>query len=234
MTVIERGHGIAAATEATGATIVIDTFRAFTTAAVLLDAGVDPLYLTADIEIARDLARDEQAILVGEDMGIRPEGFDLGNSPAEALAAHGLAGRCAVQRSTAGTRSLIAAVRAGAAPVYAASLVVATATAHAVASRPRVTIISAGLHGTGRAVEDDLTADLITDLLTGTADPSGIAAAVGATERSELLRRAPWSHPDDVAIAMDVDRYGFAMEARMDDRGHVRLVATVDIGDATD
>jgi 2-phosphosulfolactate phosphatase len=234
VTVIERGQGIAAAAEATGATIVIDTFRAFTTAAVLLDRGVDPLYLTADVDIARDIARDERAILIGEDLGVRPEGFDLGNSPAEALTAGDLAGRCAVQRSTAGTRSLIAAVRAGAAPVYASSLVVATATARAVASRSRVTIISAGLHGTERAVEDDLTADLITDLLVGTADPSGIAAAVAATDRAELLRRAPWSHPDDVAIAADVDRYGFAMEARLDDRGHIRLVATFGVGDPTD
>ena len=234
VTVIERGQGIAAAAEATGATIVIDTFRAFTTAAVLLDRGVDPLYLTEDVHIARDLARDERAILVGEDLGIRPEGFDLGNSPAEALAADGLAGRCVVQRSTAGTRSLIAAVRSGASPVYASSLVVATATAHAVAGRSRVTIISAGLHGTERAAEDDLTADLITDLLAGTGDPSGIAAAVAATERAELLCTAPWSHPDDVAIAVGVDRYDFAMEARLDERGHVRLVPTKGGDAATD
>ena len=234
VTVIQRGQGIAAAAGATGATIVIDTFRAFTTAAVLLDRGVDPLYLTADVDVARDLARDERAILVGEDLGIRPEGFDLGNSPAEALAADGLAGRCVVQRSTAGTRSLIAAVRSGAAPVYASSLVVATATAHAVAGRARVTMISAGLHGTERAAEDDLTADLITDLLAGTGDPSGIAAAVAATERAELLRTAPWSHPDDVAIAVGVDRYHFAMEARLDERGHVRLVPTAGVGDAAD
>ena len=234
VTVIERGLGITAAAEATGATIVIDTFRAFTTAAVLLDAGVDALYLTADVDVARDLARDERAILVGEDLGIRPEGFDLGNSPAEALAADGLAGRRAVQRSTAGTRSLIAAVRAGAAPVYAASLVVATATANAVAGRSRVTIISAGLHGTQPAIEDDLTADLIADLMAGTADPARISAAVAATERAELLRNAAWSHPDDVAIAIDIDRYPFAMEARLDDRGHVRLVPTADVADATD
>jgi 2-phosphosulfolactate phosphatase len=233
VTVIERGHGIAAATEATGATIIIDTFRAFTTAAVLLDAGVDPLYLTTDVESARDLARNEQAILVGEDMGIRPEGFDLGNSPAEALAAYGLAGRCAVQRSTAGTRSLIAAVRAGATPVYASSLVVATATARAVAGQARVTIISAGLHGTGRAIEDDLTADLIADVMAGIGDPARIGEAAAATERAELLRTAPWAHPEDVAIAVHVDRYDFAMQARLDMRGRVSLVPTGGLDAAT-
>ena len=69
-------------------------------------------------------------------------------------------------------------------------------------------IISAWFHGTGRAVEDHLTADLVIAVLAGIADPS--------------------------RIATDVDLDGFAMEARLGDHGHVRLVATVDAGDATD
>ena len=40
MTTVTHVHGIAGAAQATGAAIVIDTFRAFTTAAVLFDASI--------------------------------------------------------------------------------------------------------------------------------------------------------------------------------------------------
>lgn len=226
MTRIVRALGIAGASGAVGPTIVIDTFRAFTTAAVLLARGAERLYLESDVAAARELARTERAIAVGEDAGLRPEGFDLGNSPAEAHRAPGVAGRCVVQRSTAGTRSLIAAVNAGAAPVYASSLVVATATALAVGPWPEVTIVSAGLHGSEPAQEDDLTGDFIVDTLNGTADPLRTAAGVASSPRAEVLRHAPWAHPDDVDVACNVDRYDFAMLAVRDDHHRVLLVAT--------
>lgn len=221
---IVRGLGIEAAARASGAVVVVDTFRAFTTAAVLVDRGVSALYLTADVDTARDLAASLGGIACGEDHGVTPAGFELGNSPAEARAHDGLGGRIVVQRTTAGTRSVVAALAAGASPVYAASLVVASATAEAVSGYSRVTIISAGLHGTDKAVEDDLTGDLIAGLLTGSGPgPAAIAHAVARSERAEALRSAPWAGPEDVAVATDVDSLGFAMRVSVTSRGLARL-----------
>lgn len=223
---ITRRTGIEGASAATGAAIVIDTFRAFTTAAVLLDRGAAPLLLTETVDGARRLAADLDALLCGEDHGVRPDGFDLGNSPAEATTAD-VRGRPVVQRTTAGTRSVLAGMEAGAAPVHAASLVVASATAVAVGSTPELTIVSAGLHGVEPAFEDDRTGDLIAGLLAGAADSdanrSAVAADVASCPRAVELANAPWSGDDDVAIATDVDRYDFAMEAVARSDGLVEL-----------
>lgn len=210
---IIRRSGIAAAAAASGTTVVIDTFRAFTTAAVLLDNGAARVVLTETIADARQRASQLGALLCGEDRGLRPDGFDLGNSPAEAAASPLVDGRTVVQRTTAGTRSVLAALDAGAEPVFAASLVVATATALAVSGASTVTIVSAGLHGTNPSYEDDRTGDLIEATLVSSPDPASVAADVAGCERAETLRESPWSGPRDVEIATDVDRFAFAMEA---------------------
>jgi 2-phosphosulfolactate phosphatase len=47
-------------------------------------------------------------VAIGEDHGLRPDGFDLPNSPVEVAAAD-LRGRSVVQRTSAGTRGVVAA-----------------------------------------------------------------------------------------------------------------------------
>jgi 2-phosphosulfolactate phosphatase len=223
MRVIRR-TGIAGAGVASGTTVVIDTFRAFTTAAVLLDRGARRIVLTANLDDALERATRLGALLCGEERGIRPEGFDLGNSPTEVSDSPLVAGRTIVQRTTAGTRSVVAALEGGAGPVFAASLVVATATARAVADASTVTIVSAGLHGTGPAYEDDRTGDLIEATLVGTPDPELVSADVATCDRADTLRRSPWSGPLDIEIATDVDRFAFAMEAVRRPDGSAELI----------
>ena len=69
------------------------------------------------------------ALAMGEDGGRRPAGFDLSNSPVEAADAD-LDGRVLVQRTSAGTRGVIAARSAD--RLWCSSLVCASATAAAV------------------------------------------------------------------------------------------------------
>ena len=126
---VNYAQGLDGAASAIGVAVVIDTFRAFTTAAFAQAQGVGGHYLASTVSQARMIAEQHRgALLCGEVDGIRPEGFDLGNSPAEVLAAD-LRGRTLVQRTSAGTRCVIAALGSEATDVYAASLVVATATA---------------------------------------------------------------------------------------------------------
>jgi 2-phosphosulfolactate phosphatase len=201
-----------------GSAIVIDTFRAFSTAAYILDRGVDHIVLAETLDEARIRAGTiSDSLLCGEDAGRRPDDFDLGNSPVEVESLPGLAGCIVVMRTSAGTRTVVRALRSGANPVYAASLVVAGATASALRRAPRVTIISSGLGGVAIADEDEETAGLISDRLLGqTDDPTRINRIRGG-EGAARLRSTPWIDPDDLARCLDIDRFNFALRAGLED-----------------
>jgi len=143
--------------------LVVDVIRATTTAAALLEAGAEALYLTAGLEDARAF-KDEDVVLSGEVGGLRPPGFDLGNSPREALEAP-VGGRIVVMSTTNGTKAAHAAART-AKHVLLASLF----NAHAAARKAlelateEVAILCAGKEG--RVGLDDLyTAGVLAEYL---------------------------------------------------------------------
>ena len=104
--------------------------RAFTTAAYAFGVGATAIYLVATVEQALAFkAAHPDVLAMGEDRGRRPEGFDFPNSPA-AVSRADLDGRTLVQRTSAGTQGVVAAVDAT--RLWAASLVCASATARAV------------------------------------------------------------------------------------------------------
>lgn len=88
-----------------GVAVVIDVIRATTTAGVFLGAGALDLVLAESLDQARAL-RLPGEVLAGERGGLRPEGFDLGNSPQEAFRVRG---RRVVMATTNGTRAVYAA-----------------------------------------------------------------------------------------------------------------------------
>ncbi|GAA6735148.1 2-phosphosulfolactate phosphatase [Thermus oshimai] len=83
--------------------LVVDVIRATTTAACFLEAGAEALYLVPSLEAARAF-KDEDVVLAGEAGGLRPSGFDLGNSPREALEAP-VGGKVVVMATTNGTKA---------------------------------------------------------------------------------------------------------------------------------
>jgi len=194
---------------------VIDTFRAYSTAAYLVDAGVERLILTDTLgEARRTAGRFDHALLCGEDEGIRPDDFDLGNSPAQVLDRTDLGGRTVVMRTSAGTRCVVAAVAAGAEPVYAASLVVATATAGAVAGEPRVTVVAAGLNGTEPADEDDATAELLEAIILDVppSDTARMVETLRSGSGAERLLSTASIDDRDLELCLAVDAFDFAMQ----------------------
>ena len=101
--------------------IVIDVVRATTTLAVMFDRGCARVLVAGDIPEARAVVASAAGplLLAGESGGLRPPGFDFGNSPVE-LAEAALAGRAVVFCTTNGTRALRAC--AGARAIMAGSL----------------------------------------------------------------------------------------------------------------
>lgn len=207
------------ARRAEGATVVIDVFRAFTTAAFTLAAGVERLVLAEELDEARRLAGRLGARTIGEEEGHRPEDFDFGNSPAEVLRAE-LRGETVVQRSSAGTRAVRAALANGAGPVLAASLVVAKATAAVLAEEEEVLLVPAGRFGREQAAEDEACADYLEALL-GRAEtdrPALVEQAFDAEGGRRLRDPATvWADPADLGLCLALDLFDFAMRAEQQD-----------------
>lgn len=63
--------------------IVVDVLRMTTTASVLFRQGLSDLFVVAELDEARALAKERDLLLFGEREGIAPEDFDGGNSPRE-------------------------------------------------------------------------------------------------------------------------------------------------------
>jgi len=146
------------AERATGSVAVIDVFRAFTTAAVALANGAASIVMVRSVEEALAL-RDANVgqVCIGEVRGRAPDGFDFGNSPFE-ISGVDFGGKTIIQRTSAGTQGIVAAIRAE--RLYAASLVTADATVRALLSdsRRRISLIAMGDNGLQRTDEDELCA----------------------------------------------------------------------------
>lgn len=130
-----------------GTVVVVDVLRATTTIVQALANGASDVYPTSDtedaIKLATGLGRDE-TLLCGERRGLKIEGYDLGNSPAE-FDAETVGGRRLVMNTTNGTRAFLAAD--GADRVVALSFLNLSAVARSVAFDDRVTVVCAGIDG---------------------------------------------------------------------------------------
>jgi 2-phosphosulfolactate phosphatase len=211
---------IEGARRARGTVVIVDVFRAFTTAAVALARGAERIIMVAEIDEALRL-RDQGAgeICVGEVDGIKPEGFDYGNSPYEMTRAS-LEGKVVIQSTRAGTTGVAAATQAQA--VYAGALVVAQATARAVLrDQPAdVTIVAMGWNARVRTDEDELCALYLRNLMQGRQpDPEAVRRLVLAGGEAAKFGdpQQPHFHREDLEIALQVDKYVFAIRVVKED-----------------
>lgn len=211
--------------DTTGAVVVIDVLRAFTTAAYAFAAGATRIYLVSGVAEALTLkATIPGALAMGEEGGLIPAGFDLPNSPVRAATAD-LEGRTIVQRTSAGTQGVVAARRAD--RLWCASLVCASATAAAVkaAGSGEPTYVITG-HRPERGLsgaDDVITALYVEAIRRGErVDPGAAADAIRTSDEAArtLILGPEHVDPLDIDYAVDIDRFGFAMEVTRDAIGH--------------
>jgi 2-phosphosulfolactate phosphatase len=208
------------ATQATGTVAVIDVFRAFTTAAVALANGASKIVMVGTVEEALAL-RDAGSghVCIGEVGGRAPDGFDFGNSPFE-ISGVDFHGKTIIQRTSAGTQGIVEAATK-AERLYAASLVTADATVRALlsGSPDQISLVAMGDNGLSRTDEDELCAiHLRNRLERRPGDPEAIRRLVlagGEVGRFYDLSRS-YLHPEDVDIALDIDRYNFAIRVEFE------------------
>jgi 2-phosphosulfolactate phosphatase len=211
---IEIVEGFEGARTATGTVVVIDVFRAFTTAAYAFAAGLSEIALVNSVEEAFAVP----GFRMGEVGGRLIPGFDHNNSPSQ-LVGRKLEGP-EVQRTGAGTRCVVAAT--GATELWLASLVVASATARALAGQDRVTLVASGRPGEGE--EDIACAEWIGAVLQGNRAPTeSVVAAVLKSRAAAKHTSEDLDLPlEDLPCVTAIDAFSFAMKA---ERQEGRVIA---------
>jgi len=221
---IERLSLISGANRARGLTVVIDVFRAFTTAAYVMANGADRIIPVGSLEEAFELKRRNlDWVLMGERNGERVEGFDYGNSPFE-IEHVDFTGKIVIQTTASGTQGVVNAKTAK--EIILGSFVMAEAIVkHIKIVRPEVvSLIAMGDRGVEPNVEDELCAEYIENQIRN--------SSPNFEEMKERIRRSPSgakffdpTQPQylegDFWLAMDLDRFDFILRVVKDDGLHV-------------
>jgi 2-phosphosulfolactate phosphatase len=150
---------------------------------------------------------------MGEVAGVRPRGFDFGNSPYE-LSNADVKGKTLIQSTRAGTVGVTSATRAD--RIYVCSLAIAEATANALLSEDPdlLTIVAMGIEGRSRTDEDEQCALYLRNLLQGRApDHEAVRSLVLSSADSQKFddHSLPHYHPVDREIALRIDSVPFAI-----------------------
>jgi len=194
--------------------VIVDVFRAFTTAAFCVAAGAREIVLVSDHEQALAMKRaDPRLFLSGEIDGRPIPGFDVGNSPS-AIERLDLGGRRVVQRTSSGTQGVVAA--SGAQAIMLGSFVIAAATVRYVRERANdVTIVAMGQNAVEDADEDLLCARYLAALLSDRHPPAKPLVTLLADRDGEGW--PDWFPRRDAELALDVDRFSFALPVSRED-----------------
>jgi len=198
--------------------VIVDVFRAFTTAAFCIGAGAREIVLVRDHEQALAMKRaDPTLFLTGEIEGRPIPGFDIGNSPS-AIERLDLSGRRVVQRTSSGTQGVVAA--SGAEAIVLGSFVIAAATVRYL--RERATLV------TVVAMGQDATVDADEDLACARYLASALADERPSMPVVKLFEAWPdWFPRRDAELALEVDRFAFALPVYREDG---LLIARPDYG----
>jgi len=240
---IERRSLLAGAVDARGIVIVIDVLRAFSCSALMFHYGIRDLALVRTPQEAlafRD--REPDCVVAGEVKGVKVEGFDIGNSPADIVAKGEpfFRGRRVAARSSAGTQGVLMAA-AHAEQVILGSYMTAAATAAYIRDHAHVdalvrghettvTIVAMGFEGVRPSVEDERCGDYLEHLLAvgaGFSRPydhlQAIWECINDPEIAASLRGEHHYRPkEDIVLALQRDLFAFVMIGRLED-GHVRV-----------
>jgi 2-phosphosulfolactate phosphatase len=217
---IDRFSLIKGAKKAKGSVVIIDVFRAFTTAAYVMANGAKFIIPVGSLEEAFEFKRQNpEWLLIGEREGEKVEGFDYGNSPWE-VSEVDFTGRTVIQTTSAGTQGIVNAT--GADEIILGSFVTANAIIeHLCRTRPEIiSLVSMGDAGLRPNAEDELCASYI--------ESSIVGGITNFEEMKKRIRRAPSGakffdpaqphfRESDFNMALELDRFNFILKAEVND-----------------
>ena len=218
------------ARQARGLTVIIDVFRAFSTACYAFGNGIERIYPVGDLSIAyRMKLQHPEFILVGERNEKKPEGFDFGNSPSQLLKGQ-LTGRTMVHTTSSGTQGIANAVYAD--EIITGSFVNAGAIISYIRrQRPqRVSLVCMGYSCQYPTDEDTLLAVYIKNELEGLPnDFQGMVEQIkmGDGARFFAPEKQEWAPMADFELCLSLNRFNFVL--RVDREKDVNFLNKIEI-----
>ena len=219
-------HCIDGAREATGLTVIIDVFRAFSTACYAFARGATRIISVGDLDLAYALKeKNPKLVLLGERKGRMLPGFDYGNSPAE-IEAVDFTNRTIVQTTSAGTQGIVNACKAH--EIITGSFVNAQAIVSYIRSKApqQVSLVCMGQEAIEPSDEDTLCAHFINDSLIGKATDFELIRTHLRKYRSAEKFFDPektWAPERDFDLCLDLGRFNFVLVAKADMDGLLYL-----------
>lgn len=215
-------HLIEGAKKATGVTVVIDVFRAFTVEAYLMNLGAEKIFPVGDIDFAYNYKKEHpEALLVGERHGKMCDGFDYGNSPMQ-FVGNDFSGKTVIHTTSAGTQGIANAKNAEV--LLTGSLTNARAVAEYIKSlNPKeVSLVCMGLEALAPTEEDTLCAEYIKSILMGKPlELAGEIEKLKATSGAKFFDEAQKDvfPEEDFYLSTKVDIFPFVLRVFKDESG---------------
>jgi 2-phosphosulfolactate phosphatase len=221
--ILHLKHG---ASQAKGLVVVIDVFRAFSTACYMMSNGAERIIPVASVEEALLWKKhDRNVILAGERNERKCEGFDYGNSPTH-IQSVDFAGKTVVLTTSAGTQGLVLARNAQ--QIITGSFVNASAIVRYIlkVQPERVSLVSMGYNGERESQEDNFCADYIKNGLLGMpTDFEQMIEKLKIGDGARLLDPANHAHSpaSDFDLCLHRNRFNFVIEAQKKKEGFIEL-----------
>lgn len=224
---INRLSLIEGSKKATGLAVVIDVFRAFTTAAYAVANGATKVIPVGELDEAFRLHElHPGSVLMGERGGKKIPGFDYGNSPYE-IKDVDFTGRTVIQTTSAGTQGMVNA--RGADEIIAGSFVMADAIAGYIKEKnpATVSLVAMGSEGVVKAPEDEALAEYLEARLKGE-EPDFQAMKKHIRSHPQGAKffdpKQPTFVEGDFHCAMDINRFSFCLRVEKGDPPYLARV----------
>jgi 2-phosphosulfolactate phosphatase len=205
--------------EATGFTVIIDVFRAFSTACYAIDKGTEKIIPVENIEDAWQIKNlHPEYLLMGERNEMKPHGFDFGNSPSHILNAD-LTGKTIVHTTSSGTRGIVSAVNAG--QIVTGSFVNAGAIIKYIniLQPDVVSLVCMGYACEYSTDEDTLCAEYIKNELEGRSNDFKKYTEIirkGSGNRFFNPESQHWAPANDFYLCLELNRFDFVLQVEND------------------
>lgn len=202
-----------------GLTVIIDVFRAFSTACYAFGGGIKCIFPVGDLNIAYQMKqKNPDYILVGERNEQKPEGFDFGNSPSQLLKGE-LAGKTMVHTTSSGTQGIANATNAT--EIITGSFVNAQAIINYIRKQnpEEVSLVCMGYSCQYPTDEDTLLAVYIKNELEG--KPNDFEAMVEKIRTGDGARffapeKQEWAPAEDFDLCLALSRFNFVLKVEQE------------------
>ena len=206
---------------AKGLTVVIDVFRAFSTACYVFAAGADKIIPVEHVEEAFNLKNlMPDVVMLGERFERKVPGFDFGNSPTHIMN-QDFTGKTIVMTTSSGTKGIANAVLAD--EIISGSFVNAGAIVRYIKQKNPdvVSLVCMGYEGRYPTQEDTFLAEYVRDILLNIeTEFEKMKQILRIGDGARLLDPVnhEWSPASDFELCLDLNRFDFVLKIEKEER----------------